>query len=509
MFALYVATGIGSQWLASLGGLVAAVWPPFAIGTAGLVRWGRPYLAVVLVAEATIGVSLGLPWPLVVAISLGNSASILLAATLLSPRGASLSFSRLPAVGRLLQAAIVGPIPAALVGPLALQYGDLLDGPYRDYVWAWWLTDTVAALVMVPALLLPAAQLPRGRASLRTWGILLAVALASAIAFFVPAGPLARSTLAALLFPVLLAVAAWRRVPDTALATVVVAAVGIFSLAWAKAGPAVHLLDLQVILALEAAGALAVAVAMQNVEDTSRRGAAADARAQAAAEQARFRREFIAGAAHEIGNALSPIRVGLSMQRLAGQPASAAVEHGVERIAALVHDLQVVAVHEAVPAPALRSIDLADLARQAAARATPAAQVAHVTLAVEGEAAPVAADAMRLEQVFDNLVSNAIKYSPDGGTVVVQVHAGGGQVRVDVRDQGLGFSADQRDRMFNPFSRVHRVERPGIPGTGLGLHIVRQIIEGLGGSVGAESNGPGKGSTFWFSLPAGPGPSVH
>jgi signal transduction histidine kinase len=107
-------------------------------------------------------------------------------------------------------------------------------------------------------------------------------------------------------------------------------------------------------------------------------------------------------------------------------------------------------------------------------------------------------DAARLEQVMQNLLTNAIKYTPSGGTVTVAVHQAPDEVTVSVSDTGLGIPAEDLPHLFNRFYRVARTR--GLEGSGLGLYVCQGIIAAHGGRIWATSDGPGQGSTFWFSL---------
>jgi PAS domain S-box-containing protein len=128
---------------------------------------------------------------------------------------------------------------------------------------------------------------------------------------------------------------------------------------------------------------------------------------------------------------------------------------------------------------------------------------ANIELDVEaaGGVPQVAADKDRARQVLVNLVENAIKYSPDGGRVVLGVEPGDEAVRFRVFDEGMGIPADEHDRVFEKFYRLDPEMVQGIGGTGLGLYICRELVERMGGRIWLESE-DGKGSTFFFELPS-------
>ena len=114
----------------------------------------------------------------------------------------------------------------------------------------------------------------------------------------------------------------------------------------------------------------------------------------------------------------------------------------------------------------------------------------------------VQGDEQRLRQVIDNLLSNAIKYSPDGGEIKVGGQVDSDDVTVYVRDQGVGITERDQERIFDRFYRVDGTLSSRTQGTGLGLFLARSIVEAHGGTMRVESR-PGKGSTFYFTLPQG------
>jgi signal transduction histidine kinase len=144
-------------------------------------------------------------------------------------------------------------------------------------------------------------------------------------------------------------------------------------------------------------------------------------------------------------------------------------------------------------------VDLAGLARDQATFLLSHTPDHSLALRLPDEPALVAADEDRLSQVVANLISNAVKYSPEGGPVELVVLEVEGRVRLEVTDHGLGIPIEDQPRVFTKFFRG-RATDSGIPGTGLGLAVSREIVEAHDGSIGFVS-ASGRGSTFWLELP--------
>jgi len=117
--------------------------------------------------------------------------------------------------------------------------------------------------------------------------------------------------------------------------------------------------------------------------------------------------------------------------------------------------------------------------------------------------AEVVADPSRLHQVLSNLVANGLRFTGRGGRVAVSSHPEGDAMMVEVRDDGAGLAPDQMQRLFQPFSQVHDPQEHNVGGTGLGLYISKGIVEQMGGQIGCDSEGPGRGAVFWFTVPRG------
>jgi PAS domain S-box-containing protein len=249
-------------------------------------------------------------------------------------------------------------------------------------------------------------------------------------------------------------------------------------------------------------------------EALARRAAVAidNARLYAAAQEAiSLREEFLGIAAHELRTPLTTVKGYVQLnRRLLQRPvldrdrlaaAQAALERQVGRQVGLIDDLLDVArIQRGQLALRPEPVDLVEVARQVLDRFEHAPErTPRHRLTLEATA-PVAGhwDPDRLDQVLTNLVSNALKYSPDGGAVTVRVAACDGQAELTVRDEGLGITPEEQAHLFRPFARGRPAA--GIGGVGLGLYIVAQIVARHGGEVAVESR-PGTGSAFTIRLP--------
>jgi signal transduction histidine kinase len=179
------------------------------------------------------------------------------------------------------------------------------------------------------------------------------------------------------------------------------------------------------------------------------------------------------------------------------------VERNSRRLLRLVGDLLFVAQVEAGrlaldPEP----LDLHRLAAEAVEAARPRAEAQAVELACEiADGLPaVPGDRDRLGQVLDNLIANALKFTPEGGRVTVGLRAAHGMAELTVRDTGAGIPPEEQDRLFDRFFRAESAVAQAVPGVGLGLTIVKAICEAHGGDIAVEST-PGRGATFRARVP--------
>jgi signal transduction histidine kinase len=248
----------------------------------------------------------------------------------------------------------------------------------------------------------------------------------------------------------------------------------------------------------------------QNAELAVREQALERAAGEAAAAN-RAKDNFLAVLSHELRSPLSAIITNLSVLRHLGGPderarhTREAIDRQVNHLSRMVDDLlDMRKIVTGVVALERQPCDLASVVAGCLATFNEASRFKQHTLSVDAEPVWVNGDAMRLQQIMNNLLSNAVKYTPAGGSIHVSVQREGGDAVLRVRDTGIGISPDLVPRMFELFVQGDPSVRSGL---GVGLAIVRRLVEGHGGTVEASSAGPRKGSTFTVRLPCIPAPS--
>jgi histidine kinase len=233
-----------------------------------------------------------------------------------------------------------------------------------------------------------------------------------------------------------------------------------------------------------------------------------DQMAAALADMETTRRQLIADVSHELKTPLASIKgymEGLQDGVIFPAPEVFSLVHReAQRLHTLVDDLQELSRIEAGGlALSLRPCQPARLLQTSADRLRPQYEEKGVTLIVE--AAPdlpdVRADPDRVAQVLINLLGNALQYTPPGGTVIASAALNGHEIRVNVRDTGIGIDPAHLEHIFLRFYRVDKSRSRIGGGSGIGLTIARTLIEAMGGRLWAESDGIGHGSVFRFTLP--------
>jgi signal transduction histidine kinase len=226
-------------------------------------------------------------------------------------------------------------------------------------------------------------------------------------------------------------------------------------------------------------------------------------------ELMRQKEDFAASVSHELRTPLTSILGYLELIEQSNAERSqpddgylVVVKRNAERLLRLVSDLLLVSeVEDSMLALEFQDVDLHELARECVEAAKPAADAKGIVLQLtEASALHLGGDRGRLAQMMDNLVSNAIKFTPDGGTVTITTAVRDGQGVFEVADSGMGISAADQAHLYDRFFRTHDAAAQAIPGTGLGLTITKAIVDAHGGSVDLRST-VGRGTTFVVTLP--------
>jgi signal transduction histidine kinase/CheY-like chemotaxis protein len=220
--------------------------------------------------------------------------------------------------------------------------------------------------------------------------------------------------------------------------------------------------------------------------------------------------EFLATLGHELRNPLAPLLTGLQLLKLAGlqDPVavriSAVMERQIAHLIRLVDDLlEVSRITRGVIDVEREPLDLAFIMRTAIETSRPTVEAAGHELTVEmpGEPIMIAGDAIRLTQVFANLLTNAAKYTNTGGHIWLRVTTHGDRAGISVRDNGIGIDPEHLSSVFDMFTQVDRSNRRTQGGLGIGLTLARSLVTMHGGRVEARSQGLGAGSEFCVDLP--------
>lgn len=512
--AIYVVAAQVGLLFEPVGGFASLVWAPSGIALVALLLHGlRLAPGIVLgamIANALAGASL----PAALVIGLGNAAGALAAAAALRRLRFDVQLHDTRSAIRLVGTSVAAAMIPATIGASVIALSGS-DRSWSDIWLAWWIGDTIGNLLVAPLVLVWATRQSHPVAATRQveFLLVLAVCAASAAAIFVLQLLGAGRPAAYLMSPPLIW-AAVRFGPRGAVSAVSLSAVIAIYGTVAQRGPFVRedletsLLMLQVFIGVTLSTFLVLGAAI-----AERRGAELSLdRARADAEEAnRAKADFLAVMSHELRTPLNAISGFVDLMLMGAQgPLSDSQRSSVERIQrnqyhllALINDLLAFTkleagkvVLEIVP---LRLSDAMDHAEHLIQPELRRKQLVY-TRDIGDETVVVLADSDKLAQVLLNLLSNAAKYTDDGGSMSMGAERSGDRVRVWVRDTGIGIPADQLDKVFHPFFQVDRGRTRRYGGVGLGLTIARDLARAMGGDVSIESRA-GEGTTVSLFLP--------
>jgi signal transduction histidine kinase len=516
--AAYFVAGKFGLSLALVNTSTTAVWPPTGIALAALLLLGPRVWPGIAIGAFLVNFSTTADLPSSVGIAVGNTLEAIIGARLVNAfANGSRAFDRPQDVLKFaLLAALLGTVVSATIGTISLALSGLAASGNLGTIWfTWWLGDASGALLVAPVLLTwSRSDLRELRSRLVERAALMVAVLLTGFLVFAGGEPLSisRDPVEFLCLPAFVW-AAYRFGPrETTAAALAVAIIAVWGTLhgfgpFARSDQNGSLLLLQAFMGVTAvtSGMLAAAVLDRQRAETTVHTAEQRLRALAE-ESARVREEFLSIATHELRTPLAGLRGYIQVAQLAldrGQHdrvrgAFGAALRQSDHLAALIAQLLDASKAEAgalIVEPV--TTDISDLVR----RSVEAERLISETQRWVTDIAPdlrAEVDPVRFAEVVGNLLDNAVKFTPAGGTVMVRLTGDTAEVRLQVADQGIGITPDRVDRIFERFYRAH--DDRGLGGLGLGLYITRQIVQRHGGEITVESE-PGRGSTFVVRLP--------
>jgi signal transduction histidine kinase len=508
--------------LAFVAEQVTAVWPPTGIALAAILLFGYQAWPGIAIGAFAANATANEPVLTACGIAAGNTLEAVIAAALLRRIvGFDNAIERVKdAIGLIVIAAVISTTVSATIGVTSLYLGGVhLPGPGRTIEWSdfwslwpvWWIGDALGALVVAPVLLTWATGYQSVlKRPIEMYALVGGLLLTSWVAFLGGfTSTIGAASLAYIVFPFVIW-AALRFGQPGATAVTLLASGGAIWATLGGLGPfgaepiQERLLLLQVFM-----GVVAVTSLMLGAALAERR------RAQELLQEADRRKdEFLATLAHELRNPLAPIRTGVDLLRMGQlQDAEASevldmLDRQVHQTTRMVDDLMDVSrLTRGKVELRLEPVDLRPVVEQAVETCRPVVRANGHELQVEFSQEPLVlrADPIRLAQVFVNLLNNAAKYSDRGGAILLTAHREGDDGVVRVRDSGHGIDHNVLPHIFELFVQGDKsLTRVG-GGLGIGLTLVRSLVQMHGGRVEALSEGIGRGSEFIVRLPLATG----
>ena len=525
VFGLYVLAGKVGLSLASVHASVSAVWPPTGIALAALLTlghrgWPAIFAGAVVVNATTAGslvTSLG--------IAAGNTLEALLGAYLVNRfAGGARVFDRAPDVFKFVGlAALLSTTLSATVGVVVLVLGGSASWADFSPIWfTWWLGDAAGALICTPLLVLWSrdwwSESPRGHVleAAALWLSTILVGLAVFGEGLVHFG-IMTLPLTFLCTPPLVWAAVRFRQREAATLVGVLSGIAIWE-TLGGSGPFVStsenesLLLLQVFMGTVSLMVLSAAALVDERLRIEHEREALLARAQAARAEAeganRAKDEFLTMLGHELRNPLAVIISAVSvLDRIGGYDAVAdrargAIRHQITHLGRLVGDLLDLArVTSGDIVLACGPVNLGVSVRQSVSVLASTGKLGRHAVDVQADPMWVSADPQRLDQIVATLITNAIRFTPPGGTIRVRVEGEDAEAVVCVEDSGVGIPPEVLPRGLDLFAQGERRLDRAPAGLSLDLSLVRRLVELHGGRVQAFSVGPGRGSKFLVRLP--------
>jgi signal transduction histidine kinase len=503
---IYAVVGNLGLRMDAVAGFATLVWPPTGIALAALSLLGLELWPGVALGAFVVNVWTGATVPVALGICVGNTLEAVVGAYVLRRLGGSHGpLERLSHVLCLIGPTALGSSTiSATIGVLSLHAGGIIESRSLGQTWrAWWVGDVLGDLTVGAVLLTwVGARItrPPWPRIVEAGAVGASTIAVGAAVFFSKQGAASDAFLqACLLLPLLMWAALRFALRGATAMTFVVSAIAIAGTA-RGCGPFVQerlaksLLSLQGFMGFAAAMALTFGAVVNEL-----------------AKAIRARDRVLAIVSHDLKNPLHTIRIATAVLKRVGTRSDlvSPVDRAVDRMEYLIRDLlDLAAMGAGTVSLRVSAQDARALVEEAVemTRALAADRVQALRVVVEGPNVSVSCDRERILQVFSNLIGNAIKFTPAGGTITIGMARDGARTtRFRVSDTGAGIDPADLPHIFERFQRGREGPHRG---TGLGLSIAKAIVVAHGGKIWVESR-PGHGSTFFFTLPVQPSDSEH
>jgi len=521
---VYVVAARAGLMLDAVAGFATLVWPPSGLALAALLILGTGLWPGVFIGAFLANLITGAPVPVALGMGAGNTLEAVLAVYALRQiPDFHVSLERLSdVVGLIILAAGLSTMVSATIGVASLYFGGIVSPAQLTETWrTWWQGDLIGDLLVAPVLLVWSSGPPTLRDRKRRLEALalgISIIAASLLVFAGPAGPATATgkfAQAYMFFPLLIW-AAIRFGQRGAVSTAfIVSVIAIWGTAMGH-GPFVRPAFHESLIALQAFMGIAAGTFLVLGASISERRRAEDEMRLAhalAAEANEAKAEFLAVMSHELRTPLNAISGYVDLMSLGvdgplteKQRASLTrIQLNEQHLLSLIDDVLSFARIEAGRLNIeIQTVLVHDVVATLEALIQPELQKKELAFSCEpcDDALSVRADPEKLRQILLNFLANAIKFTAEGGRIVIGADNRGEFVRIWVSDSGIGIPSDQIAHVFEPFFQVEQGTTRNYPGIGLGLAIARDLARAMDGQVRIEST-VGVGSTVSLIMPAG------
>ena len=507
---------VGLEVFGLLHPSASAVWPPTGVAIAALLVFGHRVWPAVFVGAFLVNLTTAGAIVTSLGIATGNTLEAVAAAFLVArfAHGQAAFAHALDIVKFAGLAAVLSTAVSATIGVSVLTIAGMAPADQFDAIWlTWWLGDASGAILVTPFLLCwyrDHALRWTGKRALEAALLFATVIVVTAALFFEPV--LGRYPLAFLCLPPLVWAAFRFEQREVVTAVVMMSVVATWATTigrgpFAMATPNESLLVLQSFMTMIAMTAVVMAALVQERVALLERERLALANAEAAL---RSSDAFLAMLSHELRNPLSAIAAAGAVLEQPGGPARAGriIERQTAHLTRLIDDLLDVArITAGKMALHRRPVDLAEAASSALQAIQPREVRERPRVELHLDHVWVDADPDRLNQIITNLLHNSLKYTAPDGCIRISTLAEGDRGVLEIEDTGVGIASDLLPRVFELFTQGEQGPDRAHGGLGVGLALVRRLVDLHAGAVEARSPGPGRGSTFVVRLPLAAAPA--